>query len=276
MIGGFTLGPFSFSGGLLTTFAAIIALAFVGNRLGKARGLDVERKLWIVVGVALLFARAAYVYRFSSYYTAAPLTIIDIRDGGFYLSVGLCAGAATAALLAWRHRSQRIPVLAGAAAGAGVFALSYLAALFMPAPDVGLPEMNLARLDGGTLALPSLAHKPVVLNFWASWCGPCRREMPVLMQAQKDHPEIIFVFVNQEETPEVIRKYLAKEKISLENVVLDDRTRLAKSFKSKALPTTVFFDRRGVQSGRRTGELSAATLAEKLTPLHTPHPATAP
>jgi thiol-disulfide isomerase/thioredoxin len=266
MMGGLTLGPFSFSAGLLTTFAAVIAVLLVGNRLARVRKLDVDLWLWLVMGVALLAARLTYVTIYARLYAAAPLTILDIRDGGFNLTAGLCAGLAAAMLVGWRQRAARVPLLAGAGAGAGVFALAALLALAMPAPAVRLPDMQLARLEGGALPLASLAGKPVVVNLWASWCGPCRREMPVMRAAQLAHPGVTFIFVNQGETPEQIRAYLQSQNIALDNIVLDARPGLAKVLGSKALPATFFFDRKGVLTDRRVGELSAATLAQRLPP----------
>ena len=263
---GLTLGPFSFSAGLLTTFAAILAVLFVGKRVARGRASEIETSLWIIIAVALLAARAFYVFIYAGLYAANPLSALDIRDGGFNLTAGLCAGLATAALLAWRQR-ERLALLAGAGAGAAVFGLVALAALAMPAPTVRLPQMTLARLEGGTLAFSSLAGKPVVINLWASWCGPCRREMPVMRQAQLDNPHVTFIFVNQGETPEQIGAYLLQQRIALDNIVLDARPGLAHALGSKALPATFFFDSKGMLTSRRVGELSAATLAERL-PAH--------
>lgn len=271
-MGGLTIGPFSFSGGLLTTFAAVLAVIIVGDRLGRARKRDIERKLWIVIGIALLAARAAYVIRFADLYLAAPLSILSIRDGGFSAAPGLIAGAASALFMGWRNRLHLTPLLLSAGAGAAVFALVAFAALVWPQPVSQLPQASLPRLEGSTLALAGLAGKPVVVNLWASWCGPCRREMPVLRQAQLDHPDIAFVFVNQGEPAATIRNYLAEQKITLDNVVLDPSSSMAATLKSKGLPTTFFFDRKGVMVSRRMGEVSAATLSEQLAVLHGPHP----
>lgn len=261
---GLTLGPLSFSAGLLTTFGAILAVIAVGNLAARARAKEVDNALWTIVIAALLAARLVFVARHASLYGAAPLSILDIRDGGFTLLAGLGAGFATAALLGWRQRRSLVPLLAGAGAGTAVFALVALAALAMPKPAVHLPQMTLARYEGGTLALPALAGRPVVLNLWASWCGPCRREMPVLRQAQLAHPGITFIFVNQGETPAEIAHYLRSQGMVLDNIVLDARPGLARVLDSKALPATFFFDNQGVLIERRIGELSAATLSERL------------
>jgi thiol-disulfide isomerase/thioredoxin len=263
-----TLGPFSFSSGLLTAFAAIMAMIVVGNRMGRARGLDIERKLWTVIAIAVIAARAVYVARFADLYLPAPLSILYIRDGGFSAAAALIAGAASALLLGWRNRPQRTALLFAAGAGAAVFMLSALAGRMAPLRAIPLPQASMSRLDGSSIAL---AGKPVVINLWASWCGPCRREMPVLRQAQLDHPEITFVFVNQGETEATIRAYLSAHKIALDNVVPDRRSAMGATFHAKGLPTTFFYAPNGAMLGSRLGELSAATLAEQLAPLHGKH-----
>ncbi len=96
-----------------------------------------------------------------------------------------------------------------------------------PAPAVGhpAPDFTLPALGGGDLALADLAGQPVVLNFWASWCGPCRAEMPEL---QRLHDRlgaagVAVVGVNQGETPETAAAFLQSLNLSFP-VALDQRT----------------------------------------------------
>lgn len=250
-----------------------MAVILVGNRLGRTRGGGVEAMLWVVVATALIVARAAFVMRFAAAYAASPLSILDIRDGGFDVWPGVAAGLGAAALIAWRARARRVPVMAGAAAGAAVLALAALVEATWAPDEVRLPQVVLSRLEGGTLHTGTLEGRPLVINIWASWCPPCRREMPVLRQAQLEHPEITFLFLNQAEARATIKAYVDQHQPGLANVVSDPGGAIAAAYKVRGLPTTLFFDSRGRLLSSRTGEVSAATLAQRLEGLHGAHPA---
>jgi thiol-disulfide isomerase/thioredoxin len=260
------IGTLSFSIPLLAIFGAVMTSTWVGTRVARARGVDAEATLWFVILFALLVARAAFVVRYADLYLAAPLGILDIRDGGFSAPAGIAATLAAGAWLSWRRAGMRKPLLAAIAAGNAVLLLGAALTLVPRGESAPIPALALSGLDGRTVQLESLAGKPVVINLWASWCPPCRREMPVLRQAQLNHPEITFVFANQGETADAVRKYLAAEHIALENVLLDSSSRLGSLTGSGALPTTLFYNAKGTLVERRLGELSAATLAARLEP----------
>lgn len=103
-----------------------------------------------------------------------------------------------------------------------------------------------------------------MVNLWATWCPPCVREMPVLQKAQADHPGVNFVFVNQGESADKVAAWLVARKLSLRNVLLDGQGQIGAAFKQRALPTTLFFNAKGQLVSMRVGELSAATLTERL------------
>ena len=148
-----------------------------------------------------------------------------------------------------------------------MFAIGSIAALAGAGSGVTLPALQMQSLDGRPVSLASYAGRPTVVNLWASWCGPCRREMPLLQQAQQAAPEIEFVFLNQGETPTVINDFLSQQRIVLRNVLVDDRLQAGSAFGQRALPTTLFFDARGRLVSTRIGELSAATLEQRLAEL---------
>ncbi len=142
--------------------------------------------------------------------------------------------------------------------GAGTAVLSF------DTRDQYVPPVALSTLDGGVIQLDSLGGKPMVVNLWATWCPPCRREMPVLRDAQRANPDIVFVFANQAESAEIVRRYLTDEKMALNNVLLDPQGTLARAVGSVATPTTLFFNKNGKLVDTRVGEVSAATLADRL------------
>ena len=107
----------------------------------------------------------------------------------------------------------------------------------------------------------------MVINLWATWCPPCRREMPVLRDAQRHHPDITFVFVNQAESVPVIRDYLAAERLVIDNVLVDPVGTLSRQLNAFAYPTTLFFDSRGMLFMRQVGGITKASLEERLTML---------
>ncbi|KAG1437283.1 hypothetical protein G6F57_020315 [Rhizopus arrhizus] len=85
-----------------------------------------------------------------------------------------------------------------------------------------LPTLQVTDLQGGQVDLQQFRGSPLVLNLWATWCGPCRREMPVLAAAQQAHADVQFVFLTQGETLDEVQGFLADERLVLGNVLLDD------------------------------------------------------
>lgn len=221
----------------------------------------------LVVGI--LVARLSFVFAYWDTYRAAPLSVLDIRDGGFHPWAGLIAGVAVAVLGAARDRLLLRPLMLSVAAGAATAALTgALAWTLLESPrDARLPAGTFTRLDGAPMQFDAFAGRPLVINLWASWCPPCRREMPVLAEAQAHNPDIAFVFANQGETADAAGAYLSQERLDIENVVLDTGMDIGRQLRSAALPTTLFFDREGKLVEVRMGELSAASLAQQLAPL---------
>lgn len=263
-MGSIVIGPFAFPVGALLLIGAAFVALILGRRLGRERGAVIEAHLWKVLVAGALGARLAFVVRYWDKYKDAPLDIIDIRDGGFFAIAGLVAALAMVAWLALRDHAGRKPLLLSSAAGLLVWGGGMAASLLFYTGMPGLPDVTLMRLDGSRVQMKSFAGKPVVLNLWATWCPPCRREMPALRDAQRNNPDIVFVFANQGESAAAVRDYLDRERLSLDNMLLDMDRQTARETGSPALPTTLFFDAGGRLVDRRIGELSAATLAQRL------------
>ena len=88
--------------------------------------------------------------------------------------------------------------------------------------------------------------------------------MPVLHDAQVERQDIHFVFLNQGEDPVSVSRWLQAQALPLQNVLIDEPRQASATFKQQGYPTTLFFDANGSLVSRRIGELSSATLAQKL------------
>lgn len=263
-MGSVTVGPFAFSASMLLLFASVAMALFVGNRIGRKRGIELEPALWKILLVGALVARGAFVLTYFDTYRQAPLSIVDIRDGGFTPSVGIAAALALAAWFAWREKNWRKPLLFSLLAGASVWGGISTVATALKESATTLPQLTMTRLEGSSVQLDSLRGKPMVVNLWATWCPPCRREMPVLRDAQSRDQDIVFIFANQGESADTIQKYLDSEGLVLGNVLLDPAGELGRQTGSRGMPTTLFFDAKGRLVDSRMGELSAATLAQRI------------
>jgi thiol-disulfide isomerase/thioredoxin len=137
-----------------------------------------------------------------------------------------------------------------------------------------LPQITLRNAAGQTIQLSDYQGGPLVINLWATWCPPCRREMPVLENAQQQRPDLTFLFVNQSESMQSVATFLETQGLSLTNVLFDGSGRLSQAVGSMALPTTLFYSPNGYLLGSHLGELSEASLARALEHFDTPNPAT--
>jgi thiol-disulfide isomerase/thioredoxin len=224
----------------------------------------VERTLWHALLVGALAARLAFVYEYRTLYLASPLAIVDIRDGGWNAAFGL-AGAWLYAL----YRERRTPAIRrplrwALALGTGVFVIGTAALAFQPASGQKLPALSFTSLEGNDVRLQGFEGNPTVVNLWATWCPPCVREMPALAQAQRERGDVNFVFLNQGEDRARVARWLQSQQLPLRNVLLDPQRQASAAFQQKGYPTTLFFNARGELVSTRIGELSAATLHEKL------------
>ncbi len=263
-MGSVNIGLIAFPINFLLLLGAMLIGSFVAKRIGRPQNVDVEPLLWRVFIASLIAARLVFLIAYFDMYKSAPLSILNILDGGFSPAAGILAAATGVIWYAWRLQEGRRPLLLAALAGGTAWAVGAVAATAVFAVPVQMPQAELVRLDGSPVQFGSLVGKPMVVNLWATWCPPCIREMPVLRDAQKNNPEVIFVFANQGESADAIQKFLDREGLNLDNVLLDPRIELSSQTQSQGLPTTLFFDATGALVDRRIGELSAATLAQRI------------
>lgn len=214
--------------------------------------------------VGLVAARLGYIARWWKDYTEAPWSMVAIGDGGFLWWAGVLAALL---FVGWRTRSVRalrMPVFAGVLAGIVAWGAGGGAVALLQRSAPPLPDAQLATLDERPVALNSYAGRPVVVNLWATWCPPCRREMPVLQQAQSAFPEIAFVMVNQGEQAAAIQEFFAREGLAFNHVLRDPASDTMRAMGARGLPTTLFFDSDGRLVDTHMGELTMASLKHTI------------
>ena len=139
------------------------------------------------------------------------------------------------------------------------------------APGRAVPKLELVDLDGRPWQLGALKGRPLVVNFWASWCEPCRAEMPSLeLLAQRHERDGLAVLaVNYKESLPTIRRFLEAQPLTLP-ILLDRDGEAASAWTPRVFPSTVLVDRNGQPqqvvvgeldwTGSAAGELLAALL----------------
>ncbi|MCW5636743.1 MAG: TlpA family protein disulfide reductase [Rubrivivax sp.] len=271
-----SVGPLALPVAPLVLLAAIALAAGLARRLAPREPAEARQHadgavMWAAL-VGLVVARASHLALNAGAYAAHPWAVLDIRDGGFVPVAGFVAGGAWLAWRALRWPTLRRALAGGALAGlvvwgAGQGALHWAAGTRPLVPDVPLVHLETARAQ----PLPALlAGRPAVVNVWATWCAPCREEMPALAAAERRHPQVRFVFVNHQERAELVQRYLAAERLALQQVWLDPEGALLVAAGSRGLPTTLFFDAQGRRVGAHFGVLNAAALDSRLRGLARP------
>ena len=261
-------GPLAIPGDLLIQVVAIFAGMLLARYLGSQVARNIESIAWRIVLVGFVSSRLMVVLRYREAYFASPLDILDIRDGGWNAPFGY--------FVAWFYSvlmmKSRPPLRRALLSGLGIATLIWLAGMLISAPDsegVRLKSEPLSTLEGEQITLNQFQGKPTVVNLWATWCPPCGREMPAFEQAQNAHPDVNFVFLNQGEAASSVQQFLHANELDLHHVFLDSKGLVGGQFSRGMLPTTIFFDAKGRLVDIRMGELSYASLLQRLEKIET-------
>jgi cytochrome c biogenesis protein CcmG, thiol:disulfide interchange protein DsbE len=154
---------------------------------------------------------------------------------------------------------QSIPAFSGTPESAVAPLESELAEL--PTAGSVAPDFALLDLDGNTVRLGELRDRPVIINFWASWCAPCRLEMPELEQVQQDLADsgLVVLLINQEESPDRVRAF--SDELGLTSpTLLDGEGQVGKAYGAFFLPSTVFVGPDGLVTAVHRGIISRSQI----------------
>ncbi|MCS7251946.1 MAG: TlpA disulfide reductase family protein [Anaerolineae bacterium] len=128
------------------------------------------------------------------------------------------------------------------------------------------PDFELEQLDGGTVRLKDLQGKIVLLNFWATWCVPCREEMPLLSQIYREYHsqglEILGVNLTSQDDFAAVRSFVQEFDLPFP-ILLDHNARVERAYQIFGVPTTVFITREGMIHQVVVGVLKGREEVEK-------------
>ena len=161
------------------------------------------------------------------------------------------------------------PASGGGTAGFVTFGTSgtKLGASSGDGPKIGsaAPDFTLLDPRGAVVRLSDFRGKTVVMNFWATWCKPCRKEFPLLVRLyNRDAPRGLVVFgVDLQESPDIVGQFLSEFNATYP-VAIDSKGDVGGAYRLLGLPTTYFIDPDGVIRAQHLGELTDAILTQKL------------
>lgn len=155
--------------------------------------------------------------------------------------------------------------LAGCSGGEQAGAAGDDAALQGITPGKTALEFSLETLDGNRVSLSDYRGQVVLVNFWATWCPPCRAEIPDLEAAHQAHQNsgLVILGVSVEDPPDLVELFLREVDITYP-ILLDRSGKVYRAYRAPGLPMSVLVDRDGIIQFRHIGELSAHELDEYL------------
>ncbi|SDD10547.1 TlpA disulfide reductase family protein [Aquimonas voraii] len=286
-----SLGPLLLPTQALLLVVATAAALGVLNLLRDAEPSSragAETRLFIALAIGVLGARVGWIVQHWQGYAESPWAVLAFRDGGYTPWIGLLVGAGAVAVFVLRQSSRTAAGGEAQAAGATEGAARSLALrrrqLWIPAA-VGalvlcagqlllsvnarlepLPTFEVLDMAGAPARLPGAQGRPQVINLWASWCAPCRREMPALARVQAQRADVDFIYLNIGESVDEIAAFTRTLTVPLSPILRDPQGRVPAQLDVRGYPTTLILDAQGRLLHRRSGELSEASLKALLPP----------
>jgi thiol-disulfide isomerase/thioredoxin len=286
----FSIGPFLIptrtAGFLLLALFALWTVRRVAIYLKADVNLCVrigEQGLWI----GIVASRLSFVLLNWSSFSAKPWTILYLWQPGYSFSVGLVAALAYIFYRIYRQEvERRRAVVSSLSAGFALPVLLFIGMLLtmnrfvdveIYIPGDTVPNDKVTDLYGEPASFADFVGKGLVVNFWATWCPPCRREMPLLEEVYNKYKSrnITVIGVSVDNSRDAIKNYV--ESVSVTYPIWEDSvirsnnlpggTSLSSMFGVVGFPTTFFIDANGVIQSSYVGELNLAILNKRISGL---------
>jgi thiol-disulfide isomerase/thioredoxin len=259
-MGAVSIGPFVMDGerfaAVLGIFAFWLASWVLTERVDKRFGP------WStsVLLAGLVAARLGNVIEHFGSFVDEPWRIFAVWQGGFSWP-----WAMPPIFLITLWRLPRLKAAWSLAAlAAGLITWNAAALLNGKTTPIDAPAAAFEQLSGADVRLRPQPGEPLIVNLWATWCPPCRREMPMMAEIAHREEGVTFMFANQGETAPEIQRYLADERLELETVLIDSTRQLSRHYEAVGMPTTLFIARDGRLADVHVGEISQEALLEQI------------
>lgn len=125
------------------------------------------------------------------------------------------------------------------------------------------PGFSAKTLNGAPVELAQYEGRPLLIDFWASWCDACRQEMPLIQQAAAQHPGMRVLLVDEQDSPAAARTLVSQLKVTLP-IAVDPDGRIGAAYGLIGMPTSVFVQPDGIIASRYPGAMDQSTLASNL------------
>lgn len=283
----FAVGPVLIPTLRTTVVLSLMLAIWFAKHVARRMDLEVQwvgRTAEVSAWLGLIGARLGFVINNWSAFDEAPWTALYIWQPGYSPIAGLLVGAGCVAWRVWRRNVSERSVYAQALVG------SFILAALLPVSAViamqikinpgmlqkgdRVPAFTLQDLEGIRVSVADLKGQALVLNFWATWCPPCRREMPLLDDVQKKYASrgLMVIGIDLDEPVDVAKAYVSSIGVTYPIWVdprsndpgFDQTRELYNRFGGIGLPTTVFVDPKGVIQDRYMGELNRAFLQNRV------------
>lgn len=119
-------------------------------------------------------------------------------------------------------------------------------------------------IAGDQISISDFSGSPLVVNLWATWCPPCRRELPLLSKTAEEIPDINFIFASQREDTAKVKSYISRSGLKMKYIIADQNGAFGNNYRGDSLPMTIFIDKDGKIANIHRGLINEAQLMSNL------------
>lgn len=250
------IGPVALALDRLVALALIAVFIAAVDRIVQHWPVRARHPAVLAVIAGLVLARIGHVWHYRESYALDPAAAFQAWLGGWDWVAGV-VGAAVVLAASLRRMRPALAALVALGLLSGLWGL--FLALAQDQPMLRLPQgALLEQVAGGVTTVP--VGRPAVINLWATWCPPCRRELPMLASAAATERRAAILLVDQGEDAARVAAFLERQGLDPRHVLLDPAGELGGWAGAKALPTTLFVDACGSVRKVHIGEITRVQL----------------